>query len=72
MKYLSYDDKLQEVETILKAELNSCITKNNTDKPDLPLDQIPNENYLYNVTEATNLPTFVILEINNSEPKHYR
>lgn len=70
-KLLSYDDKLLEIEKILKANLNNSIAQNNIQKPepDLALTQIPEEQYFYNLAESVNFKEFVYLEILRVEPR---
>lgn len=65
----SYDEKLQELEGYLKANLNNSITEINTKKTDLILDTVDSNNYFYNLTEAVNQKTFVFLEIERVESR---
>lgn len=66
-KLLSYDDKLNDFEKILKDNLNNYITANNSQKPDLPLSLV--DDYYFNITESTNSNQFVYLEILRVEPR---
>ena len=65
----SYDEKLKEVENILKAKLNNSITEINTKKTDLILENIDNDSYFYNLTETINKTTFVYIEIERVEAR---
>jgi len=68
-KLLSYDDKLNDFEKILKDNLNNCITENNSQKPDLPLSLVDDDDYYFNITESANSNQFVYLEILRVEPR---
>lgn len=63
----SYDEALQDVEKILKANLNTCIAEINAKKSDLVLDTVDANNYFYNLSETVNQKIFVYLEIERTE-----
>lgn len=62
MKIFSAEDQLDAVKATLQKYLPGVITKINTDRSDLTLLQVNNNDYFYNPREATNSNTFIVLE----------